>query len=112
MSSKLLTDNNKLLQVEKGSGVSHCPAGSDEVEKAVFKHLTGAECVVPCLRVISSGPLLCSGVIPLHFTLPVILACCDSLFVQRTDNTVLWLYTMCCCFTRHTEENPGNLWIT
>lgn len=40
--------------------------------KSFFKHLTGAESILPCLRVISTRPLFCTGVITLHFTQPVI----------------------------------------
>lgn len=71
-------------------GVSHSPAGWDGVEKAFFKHLTGAECIVPCLRVISTRPLLCTGVITLHFTPPVILALL-WLSVWTTWRLVIWL---------------------
>lgn len=52
-----------------GVGVIHSSGGRrDGVGKAFFKHLTGAECALPCLRVIAARPLLCTGVITLHFT--------------------------------------------
>lgn len=85
-------------------GVSHSPASWDGVGKAFFKHLTGAECGVPCLRVISTRPLLCTGVITLHFTLPVILACCDSVFEQHGGPWSDWLNMMFTCMTEYTDS--------
>lgn len=85
-------------------GVSHSPAGWDGVGKAFFKHLTGAECSVPCLRVISTRPFLCTGVITLHFTLPVTRACCDSVFEQHEGLWSDWLNMMFSCMTEYTES--------
>lgn len=80
------------------------PAGWDGVGKAFFKHLTGAECGVPCLRVIAARPPLCTGVITLHFTLPVILACRDSVFEQHGGSWFDWLNTMFLCMTEYRES--------
>lgn len=80
------------------------PAGWDGAGRGFFKHLTEAECGVPCLRVIASRPPLCTGVITLHFTLPVILACCDSVFEQHGGSWSEWLNTMFLCMSEESQR--------
>lgn len=84
------------------------PTDRDGAGKSFFKHLTGAECGLPCLRVIATRPLLCTGVITLHFTSPVILACCDSVFEQHGGSWSDWLNMMFFCMTECTESQRAS----
>lgn len=78
-------------------GVSHSSSTLRWSRKSFFKHLTGAECTVPCLRVIATRPhppTPRTGVITLHFTLLVILSCCVSVFEQHVGSCADWLNTI------------------
>ncbi len=97
-----------------GAGWVISPAGWDGEGKAFFKHLTGDECGVACSRVIATRPLLCTSVITLHFTPPVIPACWDSVFEQHGGSWSDWLNMMFLCTTEYREESESLLseWCT
>lgn len=72
--------------------------------KSFFKHLTGAESILPCLRVISTRPLFCTGVITLHFTQPVIPWHAVTVFEQRAAPWSERLSVMFSCMAEYTES--------